>query len=316
MAHLLVLVSHYLALRLPAEIILPHRGYPLPTIFPLGSSYTVKEVPFPGLSPSNSFSPTTSKNSGARPLPRPRPLFLDRTLPKLAKEDPAAYTLFIEGVALLAWNVSWVCRTQGLHVGHDSWEDVCEIGRNLWQLLVAPPALAKALAGRDIPVKLPTNGKEPHSRNGLQRTRSLPLMGHYSHGTAHSFLGNAEGLEFMKTWKLVSPVKVADKLKSTLLSEMATAEWELLEEEEWDEEGANQPQNELEGAHVLVGTKQPSGDQSTEEDDDVRSIVTTRTVLMEGNNGNGNEASEGQRDASAPGVRPKGTKGWTKVKSR
>ncbi|EER28651.1 hypothetical protein D8B26_001075 [Coccidioides posadasii str. Silveira] len=310
-AHLLVLVSHYLALRLPAEVILPHRGYPLPTVFPPGSSYIAKDIPFPGLSPSNSFGPTASKAPDRRPLPRPRPLFLDRSLPKLSKEDPGGYALFVEGVALLAWNVSWVCRSQGLHIGQDSWEDVCEMGRNLWQLLVAPPALTKALAGRDLQAKPPSNKDAPTRGGALHRTRSLPLLGHYSHGTAHSFLGSAEGLEFMKTWKLPSPLKVADKLKSTLLSDMATTEWELLEEDEWDEGGTPQPETEQNDGHVLVATRQARDNDPGNED--TRSILTARTVVDE----EYNERARGERgEATASSARPKGTKGWTKVKSR
>ncbi|EEP76628.1 predicted protein [Uncinocarpus reesii 1704] len=305
-AHLLVLVSHYLALRLPAEITLPHRGYPLPTIFPSGSSYLAKDVPFPGLSPSNSFSPATTRGSDSRPLPRPRPLFLDRSLPKLAKEDPAGYTLFLEGVSLLAWNVSWVCRSQGLQIGQDSWEDVCEMGRNLWQLLVAPPALAKALAGRDLQVK-PSNSKET-TRGTLQRTKSLPLLGHYSHGTAHSFLGNAEGNEFAKTWKLPSALKVADKLKSTLLGEIASAEWELLEQDEWDEASAAQAED------GVVNGKRASSGEDDRGDADTRSTITVKAVVED------EECDVVQKEPGEPATptdtRPKGTKGWTKVKSR
>ncbi|TPR09590.1 hypothetical protein CAN33_0052230 [Aspergillus niger] len=63
---------------------------------------------------------------------------------------------------------------------------------------------------------------------------SFPMLGHYSHGTAHSFLGAVEGAEFMRTWRLPTPTKIVDKLKSTLLGEMASAEWELLEGD-WDD---------------------------------------------------------------------------------
>lgn len=40
-------------------------------------------------------------------------------------------------------------------------------------------------------------------------------------------------MEFMSLWKVPSPIKIADKLKSTLSGEMANAEWELLEKTEW-----------------------------------------------------------------------------------
>ncbi|KAK2741032.1 hypothetical protein FQN57_005768 [Myotisia sp. PD_48] len=255
-ARLLNLVSHYLTLRPPAEIIIPHRGHPLPTIFTLSASYKPHQVGTPNLSPIHSIAgQSSSQPLGTKSFPRARPLFLDRSLPKLAKEDPSGYGLFIEAVALLAWDVTWLCRTQGHHLGSESWEDACDIGRNLWQLLVAPPALIKALYGRDNqPIQTP--GKETangninntqnnnnntivnNNTNNIVRPRSTPSLGHYSHGSAHSFLGSAEGIEFMKSWKMPSPVKIADKLKSTLLGEMANAEWELLGEEEWEDEAA------------------------------------------------------------------------------
>lgn len=242
---MLVLVSHYLGLRLPAEVVVPHRGHPLPAIYTPSSSYMPRRQDSLGSSPDPS--PTQSMHSPrsaeAMLFPRPRPLFIDRSLPKLAKEDPTGYALFIEGVALLAWNVSWLCRTQGLHLGSESWEDVCDIGRNLWQLLVAPEPLLKALineqAYNDANANANANACENagENENGLRRARSLPILGHFSHSSAHTFLGSSEGVGFMKTWKLPSPVKIADKLKSTLLGEMANAEWELLAQGEWEEEG-------------------------------------------------------------------------------
>jgi hypothetical protein len=40
----------------------------------------------------------------------------------------------------------------------------------------------------------------------------------------------------MKDFRLSSPSRLADKLRHTLLGEVSGAEWELLEEREWDEE--------------------------------------------------------------------------------
>lgn len=123
------------------------------------------------------------------------------------------------------------------------------MGRNLWQLLVSPPTqastLMRVLSSRDTSSK--SKGPKDPSRGTVQRAKSFPILGHYSHGTAHSFLGGAEGTEFMRTWKLPTPVKVADKLKSTLLGEMASAEWELVEEDEWDE-GVNNSLSDRAGA--------------------------------------------------------------------
>lgn len=46
-AHLLVLSTHYLPIRLPAEITLPHRDHPLPTILSPVSAYRYTDVLFP-----------------------------------------------------------------------------------------------------------------------------------------------------------------------------------------------------------------------------------------------------------------------------
>jgi len=93
--HLLMLSTHYLAIRLPAEITLPHRDYPLPTIFPLAVSYKYTNIPFPGSTPGHSSnnSPNASRHLTEQvSQPHPRPLFVTKPLPKLAAEDPAEYS--------------------------------------------------------------------------------------------------------------------------------------------------------------------------------------------------------------------------------
>ena len=252
--HLLVLTSHYLALQLPAEIVLPHRDQPNPMIFPPSSSYLSRSGPYPAASTSRpsvgAFS--LSRGHDAHPQSRPRPLSLDRPLSQLAKEDAVAYSLFIEGVTLLAWDVAWACRTQGINVGALSWDEICPIGKNLYQLLVSPPtallppvrrmshhsqdgssdrvsSASSNTTARDMPTLAPA----------MRRTASarLQILGRYSHGTAHSFLGGAEGTEFMRGWKLQGPMKMVDHLKSLLLGEMAGAEWEVVDEKEWRDVG-------------------------------------------------------------------------------
>lgn len=231
--------------------------------------------------------------------PRPRPLFIDKPLPRLAKEDPVTYAFFLEGAALLAWNVAWLCRTQGINISSDSWEEVCDIGKSLWQLLVAPPAhpstLMRAFAGRDTQTQMKSTKDSP--RTTIQRTTSFPMLGHYSHGTAHSFLGASEGVEFMRIWKLPTPTKIVDKLKSNLLGEMASAEWELLEEKEWDDAAVDSPQPSV-SQNPKVAIPSQSGSVETD-----RTTSKTRSVR-----------TPGHEDGSSP--RPKGTKGWTKVAGR
>jgi len=308
-AHLLVLISHYLSLRLPAEITLPHRDYPTSTIYAPARSYLSRELPSGSLAQSSSSGPAASRTPDPRPYaPRPRPLFIDRSLPKLAREDPGAYALFLEGATFLAWNVSWLCRTQGLNLTSDSWEEVCDIGKNIWQLLVAPPVqvstLRKAYASCDIPSK--SRAPKDSPKTTIQRTKTFSMLGHYSHGTAHSFLGASEGTEFMRTWKLPTPTKVVDKLKSTLLGEMASAEWELLEKEWVDE--AQEPSQSLQKSRVPVehnrerglGPEKNGGDYITLPG---AGISRNKDAKLE----SANEPSSG---------RSKGTSGWTKLRNR
>jgi hypothetical protein len=290
-------VSHYLSLRLPAEITLPHRDHPVPTIHAPIGSYTSRE----SILTATSTQPHTPASLTTPPLGlqsnyyQPRPLTIDRTLPKLAREDPGSYVLFLEGVTLLAWNVAWLCRTQGLNTASDSWEELCDIGKNMWQLLVAPPVeaatLMRAFAGRETqPLKLL---RDP-PRTSIQRTISFPMMGHYSHGTVHSFLGASEGTEFVRTWRLPMPLKVVDKLKSMLLGEMASAEWEVLEEKEWNDSEQSSTRAPVQGSEV-----QP-GDDVTPDKNDVGHIASASSVPNE-------------LDSSS---RPRGSSGWTKLRNR
>ncbi|KAJ5779060.1 hypothetical protein N7457_006780 [Penicillium paradoxum] len=277
-AHLLIIVSHYLSLRLPAEITLPHKNYPVPTIYTPLASYRSRN----GHNRTDYQSSNLTKTADLA-TPRPRPLFIDKPLPRLAKEDPATYAFFLEGATLLAWNVAWLCRTQGINLSSDSWEEVCDIGKGLWQLLVAPPpSTLRAFAGRDTqkrPVK-------DSPKTTIQRTTSFPMLGHYSHGTAHSFLGASEGVEFMRMWKLPTPTKMVDNLKSNLLGEMASAEWELLEEKEWDD---------------TVNHHSVQSHQSIVPSASTQTTRTSSTRFSGKNQGN---------------EKGKGTKGWTKLGSR
>ncbi|EED16001.1 conserved hypothetical protein [Talaromyces stipitatus ATCC 10500] len=313
-SHLLVLVSHYLSLRLPAEIVLPHRNHATPTIFTPAASYSSAQ------DMGEIYHPYGQLKSRDTRKHRARPLSVGKTLPKLVKEEPATYAHFIEGVSLLAWNVSWLCRTQGLNIGSDSWEDICNVGKNMWQLLVSPTTAQnatttastttmRAISNRDIVSVRPknnTNSQQP--KTIIQRTKSFPMLGHYSHGTSHSFLGASDGVEFMKTWKLPTPAKIADKLKSALLGEIANAEWELLEEKEWDdqaEEGresdvANPSQDADRKTSLTMRTQVPSTD-AADDNASTKPMHTSPTITT---------------TSESTNSRPSGASGWTKLKSK
>ena len=107
----------------------------------------------------------------------------------------------------------------------------------------------------------------------------------------------------MRSWKLPTPTKVVDKLKSTLLGEMASAEWELLEEKEWDDE--------------LQEPAQPSTsgqDRGRDLDLDKNGSDCT-TIISASSSGNGEARPEASNEQAATG-RLKGTSGWTKLRNR
>lgn len=181
-----------------------------------------------------------------RSLPRPRPLYFDKKISALAKEDPVAYAFFVEGITFLAWDIAWMCKTQGLDVGANSWEEVCAVGKNLWQLLVSLPLTSKSPSPAPI-TKTPST--QEFSRPAISRVPTstplnpreevkspLAMLGHFSHGTAHSFLAAANGVEYMRGWRLQMPLRVVEKVKAMLLSERTGAEWEILEGNEWEDE--------------------------------------------------------------------------------
>lgn len=304
LAHLVHLVSHYLSLRLPAEITLAHRDYPLPTVFPPSASYSLREVPYPGSTPSHSSnnSPSTSHTLDQRASLRPRPLHLTRKLSMLAKEDAVAYGIFVEAVTLLAWDIAWVCETQGFPIGTTSWEDVCAMGKNLWQLLVAEPALPLSRPNLTpksglVPARdLPSRPAPQRHLSTAENPTPIPVqLGHFSHGTAHSFLAAAEGNEYMRGWRLQSSAKVIDKVKAMLLSERTGAEWEILNGNEWEEE-----------AVLGLTGRDGNGPVKVAEDG-------------EGERGRAEGAEEKLGSADGTGGeegKARGTSGWTKLKSR
>lgn len=296
--HLLMLSTHYLAIRLPAEITLPHRDYPLPTIFSLPQSYKHTDVPFPGTpGQSSSTSPTASRHSEqphhGQLQPHPRPLFIKKPLPLLASEDPSGYGLFLEGVTLLAYDVAWLCKSQGLPVGEESsFDDICNIGKNLYSLLIGtrprPPPSSRLPSTQ---IMSPKTENETDDR----RLATPSLVGKYSHGTAHSFLGSAEGTDFIRSWKLPSPMKLADKLKGKLMSEVANAEWEVLDEGAWAVD------NEIGGDGVVVG---PGNEPGRSMAAGMQSFMSMRTVM------------DAAAEAAGDGERKPGSSGWTKLKPR
>lgn len=289
-SHLLCLVAFYLGVRLPAEITLPRRDYPLATINTPATSYTSTKVEFPG---SGSFFAMTeiSKKKEASGVSRPRPLFIgsddkNELISHVAKRDSSAFKFFVEAISLLAWNVSWLGHSQGFTVGTDNWGESCEIGRNLWHLIFAPkqaPAIMRAVSSRD------TRQRESSRAGTASADTSHGLLGAYSHNSAHSYLGSTARAVHSRTMRLTQYTMVADPLRKQLENDIKNAEWEVLGQEEILDGGENFDEA------VVVRNRNMDGRHY----DDARSIMSTRTQLDEPPNG-----------------KPKGTSGWTKVKEK
>ena len=110
-------------------------------------------------------------------------------------------------------------------------------------------------------------------------------LGQFSHGTAHSFLGDAGATQYMRDWSLWNVRELSAKVKTHLLDERQGAEWEVIEQ--LDELSVEDPE--------MVGTRgQPAS-------------------------GNGAPVGESIADSPQSGEdvgRIKGASGWTKLKSR
>ena len=234
-AHLLHLTSHYLGLRLPAEISLATAFQPYCSIHTPLSSYKTAFLP-PGL---------RHQSSTGSAAPRQRILQLERPLHHLASEEPITYSLFVDAITLLAWDVAWVAKTQGLEVGAKSWEEICAIGKNMWSLFVAPPrppTLRKRSAAVNTSTGLapsPTQSTSSPLKGQAdlppQATAPIPDPGRYSHSSSHSFLSSSGpdgGADHLRGWRFANPVRIIDRIKAALLNERTGAEWEVLEKPE------------------------------------------------------------------------------------
>jgi hypothetical protein len=290
-ARLVNICAYYLSVRLPGEILLPHEKFPRAAMMPEKASYRHTDLEFPGFSSSQFLSPAASRVID-RDTPRPRPLWLDRPLGSLAREDPKSYGLYIEGVTMLAYNVAWLCRTQGVD-NINSFDDVCAVGRNLYQLLmnhqrrsVPRPILDRRESG--APSKAtPTNETQ---------SRSEACLGTFSHNSAQHNLAGLEGLNFMKDWRIGSSGRLADKLRSYLLNEITGAEWDVLDKGEWDEDREDE-------RPVLVGGSQRPNESR---------YATMSIMTVAPHDG----ADEERSSSAAEGKQKAGKTGWMKLRGR
>jgi hypothetical protein len=298
-AQLLVRVAAYIGIRLPAEITLPHSDYPQPTIFSPASSYQGKRVPFPASTPSHSSSnsPEASRTIDPRVhLPKPRTLFIDRPLGHLSAEDPPAYSSFIEGVSLLAYNVAWLCRSQGMKDSFKLWDDICPIGRNLHRLLISQETYSRQRLENPLDKEITA---KPSSKTPF---RTAPAsFGQLSHATSHSYLNNAENAQYLSGWNL-SPTKIVDELKAFLLAEQQAQEWDVLNQKEWED-----MENLIAEDPIMVGEKR----RDTTGTSDGRSFLTTTTT-----NGKNTPTYKADTLEGEQSEQKRGTSGWTKLRQK
>lgn len=268
-SRLLMTCCHYLSIRPPSEIVCQQAGMAYPAMLSLQSSYQTMDGTSTSMAQSSIGSIASSRVlTGRSARPKFRPLHLEKPLPLLAKEDPANYNLFIEGATLLAWNVAWLCKTQGM-TGIDSWEDVCSIGKNLWQLFMI-------------------NG-ETKDKNATEQDPRAPRFGQYSHATSYKSLSSPAMADHMRASSLPPLASISDRLKSHLLTEMSGAEWELLDEHEWNDD----------------------------QDDEQAVLIGSDRRAMESRMGVSFMTAVGDPDESIrEDGRGKSSSGWTKLKSR
>jgi hypothetical protein len=270
-------VCHYLSVRLPAEILLPTTDFPHAMILPEKASYKSDTAAYQELLSSAGSSPVASRllDRGKPSLSRPRPLSLDKPLHELLKQDPKTFGFYIEGVALLAWNVAWLCRSQGFDTVNN-FDDICSIGKNLYQLLIATPL-------SHIP-------STPRLERAKSATPTPPArLGSYSHGSVYNSLSGHQSLARFEKWRLATPSRTMDKLRAYLQNEIAGAEWDYISSGEWDEEEEHEKPVLVGGAHRTMGHA-------------AMSIMTVKPS---------DDVDDAMNDA-----RRKGNSGWMKVRGR
>nr|POF11835.1 hypothetical protein CFP56_78772 [Quercus suber] len=280
---LLVQCCHYLHVRLPAEIVLPHIDCPSAMIFPERASYKNRDISETTLQLQRSSSLTASTLLDRSSTSRPRPLTIDRSLSQLSKDDSKSFNMFVEGVALLAWDVAWLCKAQGVTSVSD-FNDISAIGRNLYNLFLSRDAVLRPPLDRNISSATNTSrAKPPSEASSLQ-------LGVFSHGSVRNSLSGPDIAQLLRNWKYASPTRLADRLKTHLLNDLSHREWDEIDGNEWvDEFGEDH-------AVAVGGSRTMSNKQSL-----ANGILTVST--MDG-------ADDGRTRAS------KTKEGWMRVRNR
>ncbi|TKA82858.1 hypothetical protein B0A55_00985 [Friedmanniomyces simplex] len=272
---------HYLSVRLPAEILLPHNGVAHARILSEKYSYKPSVLPHSGMHSSQIANSAPSQQQRDR-SGRPRSLYLAIPLAHLLKDDSNAFQMFVEGVTYLAYNIAWLCKSQGLDK-ITSFEDVCAVGKNLYNLLLAQEQVRSPLS-RNVSSATPrTDRSRPFT------TAPAIRLGAYSHASAHHSLSSAAATELFRSCRLPPVIRLTDALKAYLVNEISGAEWDYMSGEEWNEEREDE-------VPVLVGGARRSLDRAGEPAMSVMSIAP--------------------QDGASEDVGKKGSSGWMKLRGR
>ncbi|KAJ4408667.1 hypothetical protein N0V85_004198 [Neurospora sp. IMI 360204] len=268
---------------------------------------------------------------------RPRPLWIEKPLPALVKEDPRTAGMFIEAVCLLAHNIAWACCTQGLPFGlndsRDTYDELCNMGHNLYRLLIGDNLHRRSVDPNMFPSPSPSgqggNETTPSEESATTNNNPRLVIGRWSHGTIHNFLESLEGKEWLDRCRLPSPHRMSDRLKKRLINEAPMLEWEKIEGDELDDAFEHDDGR----LGVLVKRRhrrEEIGGRDGRVNDDfgVESVSTVvgagglsgamareRGIGLSGNAaGSTDAAAAAGTSTSSAGTR--GTSGWTKLKSR
>lgn len=282
----LAIFCHYLSVRLPAEVVLPFADFPHCALMQREASYRSGELRYPGIGSSSSSLSQSRMLSAGSERGKARVTQLDKPLLQLQKQDPKTYALFLEGAMLLGYDIAWLCRTQGVAEGTPSFDDVCDIGKNLFALVGTQSDSARPSIGHRVPSNTTKATTEANAHVGF---------GRYSHGSASNCIAGNKGLAMFApdNWR-VSPTMLTDKLKLYLRTEAAKSEWDIIEDTEWDDVLAHEQAVMVGGGSMLRrpldGAKGPA--------------MSVMTVAPH----------DGPEDSPAPNAR--GNNGWMKLRGR
>ncbi|KAK3116401.1 hypothetical protein LTR53_003265 [Teratosphaeriaceae sp. CCFEE 6253] len=261
------------------NIFLPQSGSSHAVILPEASSYKSKSQHHSMILGSQSANSALLDKQIDRK--RPRSLNLSCPLPQLQKENPKAFEMFIEGAAHLAYDVAWLCKSQGTDA-ITSFEDVCAIGKNLYTLFLAQDHARPPLSQN-------ISSAAPKSDRSRPSTVAPAIrLGAYSHASASCSLHSAAAIEHFRSWRVPQIRQLADGLKAYLVNEISGAEWDFMTDKAWDEEREDE-------VPVMVG-----GDRRLLD----RAGPAMSVMSIAPHDGTGDEASL------------KGKSGWMKVRGR